>query len=807
MSTTAAPRAGTEAPAGGVAAVAVRGRKAHPSRWWLGVAAAALLAWVAFTWPLALHLDHFWTMKGNQAVHDQPNFVSRPGAMASGDHMQNVFIQSVVIDNVRELRNPYLDLREGVVGLAALRTTSLDLPWTPLVALLWPLIGLVPAYNLTLLLASVATALAAFGWLRRQLRWPLVAAAGALAYACMPHRMFQLTSHFNAVLWWAFPAVLWAFDVMVERHRGGRRWWGPAGGLVAVVLTVAASGEYHLSLYVTALLVFVALWSLWSARATRRPLPLRPAVVAVVAVVVGASYSVLTFRYAFHGAVSGENGDYEQVVLYAPESLLALVRKSFGTQGEGLVYVGAALALLAAAGLALAVTRRRPATLAYAVLAVPLLMLTYGPRADIGPIRLYRFLFDHLPFLSMQRVPERLMVVTALVLVLLAATAVEELGRRWLERMDYARATAPANPAAAGLGGDGAATGLADDGQAALSSGDAVAAGLAGDGTASGPPGDGAVAVPAATRANRPATTVAVGEEARERPAAGVDGPRSGAGAAGERGGGDAVGGPGKPHGAGAEADGEDAGEAARRAQEQPAWLRRVVTAPPASATEVAAPPRPAPRRGVEALAGRWPRLWSLLAWWDRSSVTRPSRVAAGALVLVTLLLLADYRVSDNRLQPDLAHNKVVTTLRKAGDDAGPVLGLPALKPTVTWNSATTYLAAQSRRRTLNAYNQTPARWLEDRMDRLAGLNRGLVEPDALTVLRITGTRQVVVVDEPRVFAPGQWQEVVDRLVASGAFRLVVTDGPLALLEVTGAQRPSSGGNRPNSGFDPVTQV
>ncbi len=47
----------------------------------------------------------------------------------------------------------------------------------------------------------------------------------------------------------------------------------------------------------------------------------------------------------------------------------------------------------------------------------------------------------------------------------------------------------------------------------------------------------------------------------------------------------------------------------------------------------------------------------------------------------------------------------------------------------------------------------------------------------------------------------------MDRLVASGAFRLVVTDGPLALLEVTGAQRPSSGGNRPNSGFDPVTQV
>jgi hypothetical protein len=63
------------------------------------------------------------------------------------------------------------------------------------------------------------------------------------------------------------------------------------------------------------------------------------------------------------------------------------------------------------------------------------------------------------------------------------------------------------------------------------------------------------------------------------------------------------------------------------------------------------------------------------------------------------------------------------------------------------------------------------------------------------------------VVDEPRVFARGQWQEVVDRLVGTGAFRLVERDGPLALLEVTGAQQPTPGGDRPERGIDPVTQV
>jgi hypothetical protein len=108
------------------------------------------------------------------------------------------------------------------------------------------------------------------------------------------------------------------------------------------------------------------------------------------------------------------------------------------------------------------------------------------------------------------------------------------------------------------------------------------------------------------------------------------------------------------------------------------------------------------------------------------------------------------------------------------------------LGPGVTWNSATTYLAAQSRRRSLNAYNQTPAPWLNERLQRLDQLNRGTAGPAALDLLAATGTRQVVVIDEPRVFAPGQWQATVDALLASGHFRLVARDPPLALLERTG---------------------
>jgi hypothetical protein len=564
------------------------------------MAVVTLATFAALTWPLALHMDDIWVQ---YAIGDpRTNLAARyqPDMLVGGDHLQNAFIQTVVSDNVRHLRNPYLDLYEGAAGPTPLRTSSLDLPWTPLVALLWPLAGLQAAYNITLVLSTLATGLAAFGWLRRHTRWPLLAGAGALAYTCSPHHLSQLASHFNAVMWWAFPAALLAFETMVERRRAGRPWGWPAAGLAAVVLTVAASGEFHLILYLTGLLGYLVVWTLVAGLAGRgrRRVPWGPLAAVVVVVGVACAYVLMVFQAVFKGSVAGENGSWQQVVLYSPASVWAMVRKTFGTQGEGLIYVGWPLLVLAGLGLVAAVVRRR-AVLAYAVLAVPLVMLTYGARTQVAGVRVYRYLFDHLPFLSLQRVPERLMVVTALVLVLLTVTALDVAGELLARR-------------------------------------------------------------------------------------------------------------------------------------------RRALVA------------------------------------------------AAVVLSLATVALLGDYRVSSNRLEPDRADNKVVVALRSAGDRAGPILGVPIMAQAVTWNSATTYLSAQSRRRTLNAYNQTPAPWQAERVARLDPLNRGQAAPAALEVLRQTGTRQVVVIDEPRVFAPGEWQATVDALVASGHFRLVTHDGPLALLELTG---------------------
>jgi hypothetical protein len=565
---------------------------------WVAMATVTLAAWAVLTWPLAMNMDGIWTLYGTPDPGGNPAARYAPDMLVGGDHLQNAFIQSVVIDNLRELRNPYLDLREGAAGPAPLRTSSLDVPWTLVVAAVWPLAGLQAAYNATLLLATLATGLAAFGWLRRHTRWPLLAAAGALAYTFTPHHLYQLSSHFNAVMWWAFPAALWAFEVAMERHRGRRPWVGPALAAGAVAVVVAVSGEYHLTLYLTALLCFLAVFELVASRLARRPAPWAPAAVLLAGVAVGVAYVMVVFAYVFRGDVQGGNGDYGEVLKYAPRSVLWLVRRDLVVLGEGTIYVGWAVVALAAAGLLAALAGRgRPwAARPYAVVLVPLLFLSFGPAADLGPVRPYRFLAEHVPIVGLQRVPQRLMVLTSLVLVLLAVCALD--------------------------------------------------------------------------------------------------------------------------------------------------------------------------------LAGGW-----LLA-----ARPRAAKLAAVGLVAGTVLLLQDYLVARTVVMEDVAGNRVVTALRSAGDRAGPILGVPVRQQV----SATAYVAALSRRRALNAYNQTPAPWLGKRLRRLEPLNRGKADEDALEVLRGTGTTQLVVINEPHVYEPGDWRAVVDRLVASGRFRLVATDGPLALLEVSG---------------------
>jgi len=327
-----------------------------------------------------------------------------------------------------------------------------------------------------------------------------------------------------------------------------------------------------------------------------------------------------SFRWVFGGGVAGENGQYAEAVRYAPHGLLTLVQKNPGELGEGLVYLGLPVVVLALAGAVVVVARRRGREAAYAALALPVLFFTFGPAADRALARAldavglpgggadpYRRIFDLVPFFQLQRVSARLLVLAALLLILLAVVAI-----------------------------DTTAGWLLDSGRAAMR------------------------------------------------------------------------------------------------------WRLRAVAA-----------------------------------------------IGAVALMLGTVWVLSDYRIFRTVLRPAYTQNEVLNTLEAAGDHAGPFLGLPVLGQTYPWNAASTYLASQTGRRTLNAYNQSSTSWLNARAAALAPLNQGRVNPAALAALRATGTHQVVVINESHVYCCGRdWHVVVDRLVGSGHFRLVVDDAPFALLEL-----------------------
>ena len=253
-------------------------------------------------------------------------------------------------------------------------------------ALLWPLVGLQAAYNATLVLSTLATGLAAFGWLRRHTRWQLLAGAGALAYTFTPHHLSQLAGHFNAFMWWAFPAALWAFEVAMERHRSGRPWRWPALAVGAVAVVVAVSGEYHLTLYLTALLCFLTVFELASAWLDRRPAPLAPAAAVTASVALGVAYTLVVFAYVFRGGdVQGGNGEYGEVLRLAPGSARGWCAGTWPPRrGHGLRRLGGGRP--AAAGLVAALVGRGRARDArpYAVLAAPLLVLTGAGRRP-GP--------------------------------------------------------------------------------------------------------------------------------------------------------------------------------------------------------------------------------------------------------------------------------------------------------------------------------------------------------------------------------------------------------------------------------------
>src|SRR6266516_4672660 len=98
--------------------------------WWLAAVVVAASLSVVVTWPLALHMGQLWSVRlpGIQ----QGQLAAPPaGSFPGNDALQTMHVNQVVIDNALHLREPFLDLVSGAAGPEPLRTSSLDLPWSP----------------------------------------------------------------------------------------------------------------------------------------------------------------------------------------------------------------------------------------------------------------------------------------------------------------------------------------------------------------------------------------------------------------------------------------------------------------------------------------------------------------------------------------------------------------------------------------------------------------------------------------------------------------------------------------------------
>ena len=193
----------------------------------LAVVGGYVLAAIAFTWPLPMHL-------GTQ-------FTGAPG----GDTGVYVWNQWVFHEELIAGRNPLTT--EKILSL----TSRVDLTQHNYTAFLnvlaLPLItplGIVAAFNVVFLLVSVLNALMAYGLIRRVTAATRVEAfLGGLAFAWAPPLVARTLGHFSLVAAAALPAFLWAL-VNAERSRSAKD-----AALVGLCMAWAALSDAYYGVY------------------------------------------------------------------------------------------------------------------------------------------------------------------------------------------------------------------------------------------------------------------------------------------------------------------------------------------------------------------------------------------------------------------------------------------------------------------------------------------------------------------------------------------------------------------------------
>ncbi|HEX6163424.1 MAG TPA: hypothetical protein VFZ31_08665, partial [Vicinamibacterales bacterium] len=199
-------------------------RRASPQ---LAVFLGYVLAAVAFSWPLALHL-------GSHLTGD-------PG----GDTGVYVWNQWVFHQELAEGNNPM------ATGKILSLTSRVDLtqhnytPFLNVLALpLIPLIGVIASFNIVFLLVCVLNSLAMYGLARRVTDATRVEAwLAGLVFAWSPLMVARSTGHFSIAAAAALPAFMWCL-VNAERSRSMRD-----AALVGLCMAWAAFSDAYFGIY------------------------------------------------------------------------------------------------------------------------------------------------------------------------------------------------------------------------------------------------------------------------------------------------------------------------------------------------------------------------------------------------------------------------------------------------------------------------------------------------------------------------------------------------------------------------------
>jgi hypothetical protein len=259
----------------------------------------------------------------------------------------------------------------------------------------------------------------ACAWLRELALPRGPALVGGLAFAIAPYRVEQSVGHLLGPISILLAAALWA----VERSRRGSAWW--LAGAAAALGSIPLSGQVHLAL---GAIPFFLLYAFVRLRPRDGCVYRHHLAGAVAAAAVSVGAGILVRQTVIKGSTQAGGRSLGEISLYSARWGDFVSRHVDHARSEQFVFLGWVTPLLALAGLALLLARRRYALAVTLGLGATVpIVLALGTRTPI-----YSVLWHALPPFRFPRVPERLLPIACLSIAALVAFAVARLRAFWI---------------------------------------------------------------------------------------------------------------------------------------------------------------------------------------------------------------------------------------------------------------------------------------------------------------------------------------------------------------------------------------